>query len=86
MDNVTLSIIITLAIAIGVTTYRRVVENDQAPQKTFGVAVVVGALASSAALFFTRGDKKKVSTEPFVLDPPAVPTIPAPGSVSMPST
>jgi hypothetical protein len=86
MNNVTLSIIITLAIAIGVTTYRRVVENDQAPQKTFGVAVVVGALASSAALYFTKDSGKKVATEPFVLDPPAVPTIPPAGSVSMPST
>ena len=86
MNNVTLSIIITLAIAIGVTTYRRVVENDEAPQKTFGVAVVVGALASSAAIFLTKGGQKKVSTEPVVLDPPAVPTMPPPGSVSMPST
>lgn len=86
MNNVTLAIIITLSIAIGVTTYRRVVENDEAPQKTFGVAVVVGALASSAALYFTRDTGKKLSSEPFVLDPPAVPTIPPPGSVAMPST
>jgi len=29
MDNVTLSIVITLSIAIGVTVYRRIVENDE---------------------------------------------------------
>ena len=88
MDNVTLSIVITLSIAIGVTVYRRIVENDEASHKTFGVAVVVGGLASAAALFVAgrTHTKSAVAVEPFVLDPPAIPVSGPSAPVTMPST
>ena len=88
MDNLTLSIVITLSIAIGVTVYRRVVENDEDSHKTFGVAVVVGGLASAAALFVAgrTPSKPSVSVEPFVLDPPAIPAAGPSVPVTMPST
>jgi drug/metabolite transporter (DMT)-like permease len=84
MNNILFAIIITLSIAIGVTTYRRVVEGDEDPKKTFGIAVLTGAIASSAVIYFSRS-KPKMSSEPFVLDPPAAPAIPPAGSVPMPS-
>jgi len=88
MDNVTLSIVITLSIAIGVTVYRRIVENDEESHKTFGVAVVVGGLASAAALFVAGRTRAKpsVAIEPFVLDPPAIPVSGPSVPVTMPST
>jgi len=88
MDNVALSILITLSIAIGVTVYRRIVENDEDSHKTFGIAVVVGGLASAAALFVAgrTSTKPSVAVEPFVLDPPAIPVAGPSAPVTMPST
>jgi drug/metabolite transporter (DMT)-like permease len=84
MKNTTLAIIIVLGIAVGVTAYRYIMDEDETPQKTFAVTAVIGALVAVIALYAFSTGRPKISREPFVLDAPLPPQIPAAQTVPMP--
>ena len=61
MKNTTLAIIIVLGIAVGVTAYRYIMDEDETPQKTFAVTAVIGALVAVIALYAFSTGRPKIS-------------------------